>query len=181
LRRSGAGLPVPRSDRSRLNINLGWEGAVNGTLVRYLEQPFSLFWIEVSHELNLALDAIDLACLGFAVPAIRRVDLRMAKIHDHTFERPLFRARVKGYRHRRAGTERCEKQIVGSRSSVFPAKFYWFIRGQPMWTDNDLLGEPRGVAAYDYIRGIHAPTLPLSRPAASGGGIFAVRVEKKAQ
>jgi len=170
-----------RSDRSRLNINLGFEGAVNGTLVRDLEQPFPLFRIEVSHELNLALDAIDFAFLGFAVPAIRRVNLGMAKVYDHTFERPFFRARVKGYRHRCAGTERCEKQIVGPWSGIFPAKFYWFVRGQPMWSGNDFLGEPRGLAPYDYIRGIHAPTLPLSRPAASGGGIFAVRVEKKAQ
>jgi hypothetical protein len=42
-----------------------------------------------------------------------------------------------------------------------------------MWTHNDFLGEPRGVAAYNYIRGSHARTLPLSRPAASRDGIFA--------
>jgi hypothetical protein len=46
-----------------------------------------------------------------------------------------------------------------------------------MWTDNDFLGERRSVAAYDYIRGVHARTLPLSRPAASRGGIVAVGAE----
>jgi hypothetical protein len=37
---------------------------------------------------------------------------------------------------------------------TFPARL---VRGQPMWADNDLLGEPRGVAAYDYIGGSHDP------------------------
>ena len=36
-----------------------------------------------------------------------------------------------------------------------------------MWTDDDLLGEPRSVAAYDYIRSSHARMLPSSRLAAS--------------
>lgn len=140
---------------------------MNGTLVRNLEQPFPLFRVEVSHELNLALDSIDLAFLGFAVPAIRRVNFCMAKSHGHTLERPLLRSRVKGYRHRRARTQRCEKQIVRSRSGICSAELDWLVRGQPVGPNNDFLGEPRGVAVHDYICDIHAQTLPLSRPAAS--------------
>ncbi len=130
---------------------------MNRTLVRDLEQPFLLFRVEVSHEMNLALDPVDLAFLRFAIPAIRRVNLRMSKIHRHTFERPLLGPRVHRHRHRRAGTERREKQIVGRRPRIFPADLDRFVRGQPMWTDNDLLREPRGIASYNYIRGYSCP------------------------
>src|SRR5450432_239190 len=92
------------SDRFRLNINLGFERAVNGTLVRDLEQLFLLFRIQLPHEMNVALNSVDFAFLGFAVPAIRRVNLRMTKIHGHTFKWPLLRSRVPGHGHRRAGT-----------------------------------------------------------------------------
>jgi hypothetical protein len=140
---------------------------VNGTFVRNLEKPLLLFRLELSHEVNVALNSVDLAFLCFAVPTIRGVDLRMTKIHGHTFKRPLLRSRVHGHGHRRAGTERGKKQIVGRRAGIFPAGLDWFVCGQPMWTDNDLLGEPRRVAAYNYIRGSHARMLPSSRPAAS--------------
>src|ERR1700682_4401821 len=100
-----------RSDRLRLNINLGAEGAVNGTLVRNLEKPLLLFRVELSHEVNVTLNSVDLAFLCFAVPTIRGVDLRMTKIHGHTFKRPLFCSSVQRHRHRRAGTERSKKQI----------------------------------------------------------------------
>ena len=78
------------SDRSRLNINLRFECAVNGAFVRDFEQPRPLFRIECPGEVNLPLDPVDLAFLRLAIPAIRRVDLRMSKIHRHTFERPFF-------------------------------------------------------------------------------------------
>lgn len=156
-----------RSDRSRLNIDLGFEGAVNGTLVRDLEQLLPLIRLELSYQVNLALDSVDLAFLCFAVPAIRRVNFRMTKINGHALERPLFRSCVPRYGHRRARTQRGEKQIIGSRPAILSADFDWFICGQPMRTDNDLLGEPRGITAHNNIRGIHARTLPSSRPAAS--------------
>jgi len=136
---------------------------VNGTFIRDLEEFLLLFFVEISRQMNLALDSIDLAFLRFAVPAIRRVNLRVAKIHRHTLERPLLRPRVPRDGHRRAGTQGGEKQIIGRRPGIFPADFDWLVRAEPMRTDNDLLGKSRRVAAYDYIRGIHASRLrPVS-------------------
>ena len=137
---------------------------MNRALARNLEQPLLLFRVELSHQVNVALNSVDLAFPSFAVLTIRGVALRMTKIHGHTFKRPLLRSRVHGHGHRRAGTERGEKQIIGRRPGIFPADLDWFVRGQPMWTGNDLLGKPRGVAAYDYIR-----ALPSSQPVASRG------------
>jgi len=64
-----------RSDRFRLNIDLGIESAVHGTLVRYLQKLLPLSLVERSFEMNVAFDSVDLAFLCFAVPTIRRVNL----------------------------------------------------------------------------------------------------------
>src|SRR5207247_10691033 len=140
-----------RSDRFSLNVNLGAKGAVHGAFVRNLEKLFPLFLIERTHEMNLAFNSVDLAFFCFAVPAIRRVDLRMSEIHGDPLERPFLRSRVKGYRHRRTGTERGQEQIVGRKSGISSADLNWFVCGQPMWTDDDLLGETRGGRAYHDI------------------------------
>jgi len=129
---------------------------MNGTLVRNLEQPFLLFRVELPHEVNLALDPVDFAFLRLAIPAIRRVNFRMTKIHRHALEWPLLRSRIQRNRHRCARTERGQQQIVRRRPRIFPAHLDWFIRRQPMRANNDLLGEPRGDAANDYIRAAHA-------------------------
>jgi hypothetical protein len=142
---------------------------VNRALVRDLEQPLLLIRVEISYQVNLALDPIDLALLGFAIPAIDRVNLRMSKIHRYAFERPLLRPRVQGYRHRRAGTECREKQIVRSWPGILPSKLDRLVCGQPMWTNNDFLGKSSGVAAHNYIGGTHAFSLRLVSITASSG------------
>lgn len=103
-----------------------------------------LFRVELTDEMDVAFNPVDLAFPGFAVPAIRRMNLGMSKIHGDSPEGPFLRSRVQDHRHRRAGTERGDNQI---------------IRGQPMRTGNNLLGEPRRFATDDYIRGTNVTSV----------------------
>ena len=130
-------------------------------LVRNLEQPLALFRVEVSHEVNVALNSIDLAFLCLAVLTILGVNFKTMMIHGHTFlEQSFFVLAYQDTVIDVHGTECGEKQgSTGRRPCIFPPSSTGSVRGFNLMRTDTISGETRGVAAYDYIRGSHAPNV----------------------
>src|SRR6266403_1640282 len=66
-------------NRAALNVDFGRQRLMDRTFPRDFHQPGALFVGERAVEMNLERDAIDLAFLGFAFLAIRRMDFEMTK------------------------------------------------------------------------------------------------------
>src|SRR5262245_66227538 len=82
------------------------------TLVGDLHEPPALLGVELAAENDGTLDAVDLAFLGLAVSAICGVDLGMAELDRHPAERQRLVLGIKPQRHRRAGSQPCQQQII---------------------------------------------------------------------
>src|SRR6266849_2505790 len=103
-----------RSNRSRPDINFRGEGSVDRTFICNLEQLRSLFRRQFASKVNVPLDAIQHSLLGFALGAIKSVDLRVPQIDRNFLERPSFPASVHPNRNRSAG----QRPVEDHRATV---------------------------------------------------------------
>src|SRR5262249_18957539 len=136
LRRSALLAPFARPD-----LDLGCERAVDRTLVGDLEEPRTLAIIESAGERDGPIDAVEHPFFGLAALAIGGVDLGVVEPHRDFVERQCLALGVEPQRHRRAGAERREQQVVGTRSAVETARLDRLIGEQAVRTDADLLLE----------------------------------------
>src|SRR5262245_3847481 len=105
------------------NFNLWFQCPVYRTLVGNLQESLALLGAQCAFQSDIAIDAIDLAFLGFAIKAILCVYLVVSEPHRGPFKRQLFVVGVKPQRHRCAGAESSEQQIVRARTGIEPSRF----------------------------------------------------------
>src|ERR1043166_6936701 len=123
---------------ARADLDLGRERAVHGAALGDLDQPRLLLFAERALQLDLTLDAVELALLGLAVRAVLGVDLRVLEAHRDGLQRPLLASRVQRERHRRSGAERGQQQVVGIGAGAVTAVLDGLVGHQLMWTDTDV-------------------------------------------
>src|SRR5262245_54804488 len=104
------------------------------TLVRDLQESLALLGAECAFQTNIAIDAIDQAFLGFTVEAILGMDFVVSEPHRHAFKWQLFVIGIEPLRHRCAGAEGSEQQIVRARTGIEPAHFDRLVGKKTMWT-----------------------------------------------
>jgi hypothetical protein len=75
---------------------------MDGTFLRDLEQPSSLFWGEISEELKRPVDAIEPPGFRLALRAVHSMNPGMREANDHFLQRPTLSSRVQRDRHRRS-------------------------------------------------------------------------------
>ncbi|MNC85177.1 hypothetical protein D3C83_07630 [compost metagenome] len=78
------------------------------------------------------------------------MNARMTEANGDTQQRPLFAARVHADRHRCAGAESGQQQVVRRRAGICAADRHRFIASQLMRTRHDLLDKAVGSAAHRY-------------------------------
>ena len=86
---------------------------MHGTFVGDFQEPRTRLAVERPLELDHSIDAIDFGLAGLAFAAVGGVDLAVPEVHAHSLEGKLLRLGVQAKRHRRAGTKRGAKKIVG--------------------------------------------------------------------
>ena len=139
------------------DINFRFQRPVHRALVGDFEKPLALLGVEIAFERDGPVDVIDLAVFGFTFGAVGGVDLFVPQPDLRARERDLFEIGIEPHRHRGAGAERREKEIVGSEPAVEPAVFHRLIRQQAMFAADDLLLElaaPRLVHGNDARLGV---------------------------
>src|SRR5690606_22291290 len=109
---------------------------------------------QVSLELEVPLDAVELALLRLTLRAVDRVDLRVPQPDRHRFERPPLAPSVERYGHRRAGAEGGKQELVGGRSRLGSAELHRLVGDQAVTAGGNLLDEPVRPSADDGGRGL---------------------------
>src|SRR5262245_10280107 len=104
------------------------------TLVGDLKESLALLLAECAFQTHIAIDAIDLASLGFTVEAILSMDFAVSEPHRHAFKWQLFGVGVEPQRHRSAGAEGSEQQIVRARTGIETAHFDRLVGKETMRT-----------------------------------------------
>jgi hypothetical protein len=92
----------PRYDTRREFLRI-WLGALNRDFLSILYGRPLL--IDRPCKLDVPLNPVNLSFFGFALGAIRCVDLGVTKPYRHLFERPTFAMCIHGDRDRRAGAK----------------------------------------------------------------------------
>ena len=87
-----------------------------------IQQPGALVLGELTLELQLAVDPVQLADPGFAVGAVAGVDAPMAQPHRELAQRPALAVGVHAYRDGGAGAKPGEQQVVGGGAAVGAAQ-----------------------------------------------------------
>src|SRR5262245_59923959 len=163
-RRVDAGLLVYRAvvlctvagaARDRADVDLRGQRAVHSAFVGDFHQPLALRRIEIAGERDGALDAVDHPLLGLAVRAILGVDLGVAQLDRHLIERQRLALGVETKRHRGAGPQAREEEVVGTRAAVETTHVARLVGEEPMRADRDLLLKaPLPGLAYDHVAGL---------------------------
>lgn len=123
---------------------------MNRTHVGNFKEPAFLLGSKSTVERYLSFDAIDLTFLGLTISAVSRMDSGMSQSYTYLWHRPALAPRVKPNRHRSAGAERGQQQIVWGRTFVGAAEGPWLIRDKAMSPGNNLLLESGAITMDDY-------------------------------
>src|SRR5690606_39230933 len=122
-------------------VDLGGERPMHRAFVRDLEEAGELLVAQLSLELEIPFDAIQLTGLRFTLRAVDRVNFRVPQPDRHCFERPPLASSVERHGHRRAGAEGGEQEVVGGRSRLGSAELHGLVGDQAVTADGDLLDE----------------------------------------
>src|SRR5439155_12067230 len=90
---------------------------------------------------NVAIDTVEHAFLGLTVETILGMDPVVRQPHRHALERQLLAFGIEPQRHRRAGTEAREQQIVRAWPRIESADLDWFVGKESVRPTHDLLLE----------------------------------------
>ena len=123
---------------------------MDGTPIRNLDQPRSLFGRQWPSQVDVPLNSIEHYVFRFAIGAIRGVYSRVPQIDRNFLERPSFPASVHPKRDRSAGPQAGEQKVVRRWSRVRAACRGRFIGDHPMRTRENFLCESSAAAANDY-------------------------------
>ena len=120
-----------------MNVDAVLQCSVNRTFFRNFQQLAALFLAQVTLQNDRAVDHVNPVILVIAAAAI--LDMVPAVFeHDmHGFERNALAIRVHFHRHRGAGPERCQQQIVGRGPAVGAAEGLRLIGKKDMFADTD--------------------------------------------
>lgn len=113
--------------------------AMNRASFGDVQKPGALPVGELTLELHLALDVIQLSYLGFAALAVRGVDAPMAQPYRDVAQRPALALRVHANRNHSACAEACQEQVIGRGAAVGTADSGWLIGKQLMAAGGDAL------------------------------------------
>src|SRR5436305_9644265 len=100
----------------RRDVDLRLQRPVHRTAVRHLQQAQPLGLGEGAGHLDLAVDVVDLPLLDLTTGAVEGVDPRVAEPHADPFQGDALAVRVEPQRHRGAGAEGAEDQLVRGRA-----------------------------------------------------------------
>lgn len=121
-----------------------------------LHQPRPLFGIEIAFECDQALDAVEHSLFGFARGAIGAMNFAVMQADRCLLKRQLLAFGIKPQRHRRAGAEPREEQIVWVGTGVHTADRGWLVgEGTMSAGDHFLLEFAASRFAHDNAAGIH--------------------------
>ena len=121
------------------------------TAVRHLQKAQPLGLGEGAAHLDLALDVVDLPLLGLALGAVEGVDLRVAEPHPDPLQGDALAIRVEPQRHRGAGAEGAEQQLVGIRAGLGAAHALRLVHEQGVVVGHDLLQEALGRSHHEHL------------------------------
>src|SRR5262245_60573577 len=93
------------------------------TLVGDFQESLTLLGAECAFQTYMAIDAIDHTFLDFTVEAILGMHLVVSEPYPHPVKGQLFVIGVEPQRHRCAGAEGSEQQIVRGRTGIEPSHF----------------------------------------------------------
>ena len=116
---------------------------------RDLEESLTLGIIERTSQLDPPFYVVDTSDAGFALRAVLRMKLVVAKMHGYTLQCPLLPIGIHPERHRRTGPKRCQQKIVRRGPGVGTTGVGRFIGMQPMPADLNLLRQPTCAAVHD--------------------------------
>ena len=108
-------------------------------LVGDFEKPLARLPIKLAVEADDAIDPIEHPVLGFVIGAVGGIDSAVAEPHPRAFERQLLAVGVQPQRHRRAGAECSEQQIVGPGAAAEPARGDRLVGQEAMPAGGDFL------------------------------------------
>ena len=91
------------------------------------------------HEVNRIRAGYTPAGWRSVIQMMKNVDAPVPQAHLDLLQRPAFPAGVEQQRHRGAGAERAEEQLVGRRAGVLAARVPRLVGGQRVPTRPDLL------------------------------------------
>lgn len=106
--------------------------AVNRTAFGDVQEPGALLVGELTVELHLALNVVQLSDAGFATRAVRGVDAPMAQPYRDVAQRPTPALGVHANRNGGAGTEAGQEQVIGRGAAVGTADGDWLVSDQLM-------------------------------------------------
>jgi hypothetical protein len=114
---------------------------VYGTPIGDLEQPAPLCGFKIANDFDLPLDMIHLPLLGLAVRALISSNFLVDQADGHAFKGKLLVIRVESERHGSTGTERGQKQVIGSWATVLTSDCDGLVGGQPMSAHGNFLSQ----------------------------------------
>src|SRR5438093_5103468 len=141
---------------ARANVDLRPESPVHWAPAGDLEEPRPLLVGQRAGELDVPLDPVEHPLTGLAVFAVGGMDLRVSQPDRHGLERPALASCVERDRHRGAGAQAREQQVVGVGPRVGSAGGGRLVGRQTVRADDDLLCESPGVSADDDLARICA-------------------------
>ena len=113
--------------------------AMNRAAFGDVQKPGALLVGELTVELHLALNVVQLSDPGFATRAVHGVDAPMAQPYRDVAQRPAPALGVHANRNGGAGAEAGQEQVIGRGAAVGTADSDWLVGDQLMAADGDAL------------------------------------------
>jgi hypothetical protein len=148
--------PLARIDRHRRG-----ERVVNWAARGYVEQSAPLLIRQIPLHRDRKLDSVQLWRLRSALRAIVRMNSPVRKTHVDTSQGPLTMISVHLDRNGSARAQRCEQQLIRTRTGIPTAGSLRFVRAQRMRADRYVLNVLHGAYAHDN-GSRHATSAPVS-------------------
>ncbi len=115
------------------------QGAMNWAAFGNVQKPGALHLGELTVELYLALNVVQLSDPGFATRAVCGVDVPMAQPHRDVAQRPALALGVHANRDGGAGAEAGQEQVIGCGAAVGTADSGWLVGDHLMAASGDAL------------------------------------------
>jgi hypothetical protein len=109
------------------------------TPLGYLKEAQSLIRSNRPCQLNLAIDLVQLAGLGFTLAAIFGVNFGMAQVYCNPIKRPALSLCIHSHRERSTRSKGGEKQFVRSETLIGATRFHRLVGNQTMSPGDDFL------------------------------------------
>src|SRR5918996_5146336 len=146
--------PSSALGRARDYLCFARERLVDRTAFGDLQKAPALFVVERSLQLDLALDAVDLALLRLTVLTLLGVDPAVPETHDHPLERPALALDIHAQGHGAAAAEAREQIVIGARAGIIAADARGLVGAQHMAARAHDLGKASRASLGDLDRAL---------------------------